>query len=179
MMNQKSKIRAEVKRLKMLHTEEDLRQRSKQVWAQIETNPRFRQAKVVLMYWSMPGEVYTHDFIRFYCNEKTIILPAVEGDRLRLALYEGEQFLKKNVFMNFFEPQGNVYSKPQTIELAIVPGIAFDRSHHRVGWGRGYYDRLLPQLNTCNIGVCFDFQLFDSIPYDKNDVVMDEVVSDQ
>jgi len=56
--------------------------------------------------------------------------------------------------------------------------VAFDRSHHRLGRGRGYYDRLLLQLNTYNIGVCFNFQLFDVIPYGENDVSMDEVVSD-
>jgi 5-formyltetrahydrofolate cyclo-ligase len=64
----------------------------------------------------------------------------------------------------------------ETVELAIVPGIAFDRSNHRLGRGRGYYDRLLPQLNSYILGICFDFQLFDAIPYDEYDVPMDEVV---
>ena len=125
-------------------TEEDLRQRSARVWAQIEENARFRQANVVLLYWSMPSEVYTHDFIKRHCKEKTIILPVIDDDRLRLVPYEGEQFLRKNACMNLYEPQGSDYQFPKAIELAIVPGVAFDRSHHRIGWGGGYYDRLLP-----------------------------------
>jgi len=148
------------------------------VWARVEANLQFRQAASVLLYWSMPGEVDTHDFIRRWHNKKTIILPVVDGDRLRLALFEGEQSLRRNVALNLYEPQSNNYPTPQTIELAIVPGVAFDRCNHRVGWGRGYYDRLLPQLNTYHIGVCFDFQLFDSIPFGEYDVSMNEVVSD-
>ena len=175
--NKKILLRQEVKRLKALMTDKKLLHKSAQVWERIETNPRFLQATSVLLYWSMPGEVHTHDFIRHWQNKKTIILPVVDGDRLRLALFEGEQLLRRNATLNFYEPQGIDYPSPSMIELAIVPGVAFDRSYHRLGRGRGYYDRLLPQLRTYNIGVCFDFQLFDTIPYDENDVLMDEVVS--
>ena len=176
--NQKKLLRQEVKRLKELLTDDDLLRKSAHVWTKIEENPRFIQAKSVLLYWSMRGEVHTHDFIRRWQNEKTIILPVVDGYRLRLALFEGEQSLRQNTVMQLYEPQGNDYPLPQTIDLAIVPGVAFDRCHHRLGRGCGYYDRLLPQLNTYNIGVCFDFQLFDTIPYEENDVAMDEVAND-
>ena len=177
--NQKTILRQEVKRLKALMRDEELLQKSAQVWARVETNPRFLQAASVLLYWSMSGEVHTHDFIRRWQNEKTIILPVVDGDRLRLALFEGEQSLQPNAAMNLYEPLGNDYPSPQTIDLAIVPGVAFDRCHHRLGRGGGYYDRLLPQLKTYNIGVCFDFQMFDTIPCEENDIPMDEVVSDE
>ena len=176
-MDEKTILRQEVKRLKAQLTEEELLRRSAMVWAEVETKPQFTQATSVLLYWSMPGEVHTHDFIRRWHSEKTIILPVVNGDELRLAPFEGKQSLQLNTVMNLYEPQGNDYPSPKTIQLAIVPGIAFDRNNHRLGRGRGYYDRLLPQLNTCNIGVCFNFQLFDTIPYDEYDVAMDEVVS--
>lgn len=174
----KTEIRHKVKRLKALMTEEDMKCMSARVWAGVEGNLRFRQAGLVLMYWSMTGEVDTHDFIMRWRNKKTIILPVVDGERLRLVPFEGEHTLRRNAAMNLCEPHGNDYPRPQTIELAIVPGLAFDRSNHRIGRGRGYYDRLLPQLSTYNIGVCFDFQLFDSIPFGKYDVLMDEVVSE-
>ena len=177
MMDEKKILRQEIRRLKALKTDEELLSASVRVWAQVETNPWFRKAGSVLLYWSMPDEVYTHDFIRRWRGKKTIILPAVDGNRLRLALFDGEQSLRRNASMNLYEPQSNDYPSPQTIELALVPGIAFDRSHHRLGRGRGYYDRLLPQLNTYNIGVCFDFQLFDTIPFEENDVMMDEIVN--
>ena len=175
----KNILRQEIKRLKALMTNEELLCRSAQIWARVEANPQFRQASSVLLYWSMPDEVYTHDFIRRWHDEKIIILPVVNGDRLRLVSFEGELSLRRNATMNLYEPQGNDYPSSETIELAIVPGVAFDRSQHRMGRGRGYYDRLLPQLNTYNIGVCFDFQLLDEIPSGEDDVPMNEVVSDE
>ena len=176
-MNEKVLLRQKVKRLKSQFTEEELLRKSAMVWTEVETKPLFRQAASMLLYWSMPGEVYTQDFIRRWCSEKIIILPVVDGDKLRLAPFAGEQSLRWNGALKFYEPQGCDYSSPETIELAIVPGIAFDRSNHRLGRGGGYYDKLLPQLNTYNIGVCFDFQLFEAIPYEEFDVRMDEVVS--
>ena len=175
-MNNKTLLRQEIKRLKALMTEEERLRKSARVWERVEANLRFRQAEAVLLYWSMPDEVHTHDFIRRWHGKKTIILPVVDGERLRLALFEGEQSLRLNAALNIYEPQG---SDHPFAELAIVPGIAFDRNNNRMGRGRGYYDRLLPQLNTYNIGVCFDFQMFDAISCEEYDVAMDEILSDE
>jgi len=176
-MYEKTLLRQNVKRIKARFTEEELLRKSATVWAEVEAKPQFRQARTLLLYWSIHGEVYTHDFIRHWCDEKTIILPVVDGDRLRLAPFVNEQSLRFHAALSLYEPQGCDYSSPETIALAIVPGIAFDRNHHRLGRGGGYYDRLLPQLHTYNIGVCFDFQLFHTIPIEKYDVPMDEVVN--
>ena len=176
-MDKKTLLRREVKRLKGLMTEEERLRKSAAIWTQVEVMPRFRHAVSVFLYWSMPGEVHTHDFIMRWRHEKTIILPVVDGDRLWLAPFEGEQSLRQNPAMNLYEPQGNEYPSPHSIELSIVPGIAFDRNNHRLGRGRGYYDRTLSRLNTYHIGVCFDFQMFDTIPFDEHDIPMDEVVT--
>jgi 5-formyltetrahydrofolate cyclo-ligase len=80
--------------------------------------------------------------------------------------------------MNLYEPQGADFSSPLSIELAIVPGIAFDRRGHRMGRGGGFYDRLLPNLRAFNIGVCFSFQMFDTIPSAAHDIAMDRVVTE-
>ena len=176
LLKDKTLLRREVKRLKGLLTEKDRLSKSAAVWTQVETMPCFVRATSVLLYWSMPDEVYTHNFVRRWQHTKTIILPVVDGGRLRLAPFEGEQSLRRNDTMNLYEPQGDDYHSPQSIEVAIVPGIAFDGDHHRLGRGCGYYDRLLPRLHTYNIGVCFDFQVFDAIPFAEHDIPMDEVV---
>jgi 5-formyltetrahydrofolate cyclo-ligase len=175
-VDEKTLLRREIKRLKGLQTEGDCLRKSATVWEKIEAMPRFERIASALLYWSISGELHTHDFIRRWSRDKTIILPVVDGDRLRLVQFEGEQSLRRNAAMNLYEPLGNDFSSPQSIELAIVPGIAFDRLNHRMGRGRGYYDRLLPRLHTYNIGVCFDFQMFNSIPFGEYDVPMNEVV---
>ena len=63
------------------------------------------------------------------------------------------------------------------IQLAIIPGMAFDRAWHRLGRGKGYYDRLLPKLKKAHLlGICFPFQLLDEVPTEPHDVKMQEVL---
>ena len=63
------------------------------------------------------------------------------------------------------------------ITLVLVPGRAFDAQGNRMGRGRGFYDRLLPQLpHALKAGVCFDCQKLPSVPVDENDIKMDFVI---
>ena len=63
------------------------------------------------------------------------------------------------------------------IDLVVVPGLAFDRRGHRIGWGGGYYDRFLAQVQTIKIGLCYDELVLDCIPGEPHDVPMDMVVA--
>ncbi len=177
-MFDKKTLRREIKLLKDQFSEDNRLRQSASIWTRLENTERFRQAETILMYWSMPDEVQTHDFIRRWYRKKTIILPVVDGDILRLKQFIGEQTLRRNATMNLLEPSGDDYPEPQNIELSVIPGIAFDRNNRRLGRGKGYYDKLLPGLNAYRIGVCFDFQLFDEIPADERDIPMDEILSD-
>ena len=65
-----------------------------------------------------------------------------------------------------------------SIELVVVPGMAFDKQGHRLGRGKGYYDRLLPKLtNAYKLGVCFPYQYIEEVPTDEHDIRMDEVLT--
>ena len=67
----------------------------------------------------------------------------------------------------------------QRIDLAIVPGIAFDQRGQRIGYGAGYYDRLLPRLRARRVGLCFENQLCDHLPDDPHDVAMHWIITEQ
>lgn len=81
------------------------------------------------------------------------------------------------------EPEGPAFTAYDDIDLIIIPGVAFDVKHNRLGRGKGYYDRFLQQMqqmrqtHAYKIGVCFSHQLVDSIPVTAYDIPMDEVVS--
>ena len=78
------------------------------------------------------------------------------------------------------EPQGKDFTELEKIDLAIIPGMAFDKEGNRLGRGKGYYDRLLQQLRDCTIykiGICFDFQFLDHIPTEPHDIPVDEVIT--
>lgn len=101
--------------------------------------------------------------------------PRITGDELELKVYEGAEYLQQNSY-GIDEPVGESFSDYSAIDLAIVPGVAFDAQGHRLGRGKGYYDRLLPQLSAYKIGICFPFQLVDDVPTDPFDIAMDEVI---
>ena len=64
------------------------------------------------------------------------------------------------------------------IDLVVVPGLAFDRRGYRIGWGGGYYDRFLAQVQAVKIGLCYDELVLDCIPGESHDVPVDLVVAE-
>ena len=75
------------------------------------------------------------------------------------------------------EPSGELFTHYDSIDVAIIPGMAFDAGGNRLGRGKGYYDRLLARIpDVYKIGICFDFQKVESVPADINDIKMDEVI---
>ena len=150
--------------------------RSASIMQQVETLPQFVQANTVLLYWSMDDEVQTHDFVNRWYKDKTLLLPCVDGDELRLRRYTGPECMTAGEQFGIGEPVGDDFSG--NIDVIIVPGVAFDRQGNRIGRGRGYYDRFLCQhLDVKRIGICFDFQLVDAVPTEPLDITMDEVIS--
>ena len=138
-------------------------------------HPRWQEARTVLLYHSLPDEPDTHAFVRQWAREKRILLPVVVGDDLELRVYTDDDSLRAGAF-HIAEPRGKAFTDYAAIDLAIVPGVAFDREGNRLGRGKGYYDRLLPRLKAYKIGLCFPFQLVESIPAEAHDVRMDEII---
>ena len=64
------------------------------------------------------------------------------------------------------------------VELVLVPGLAFTRDGYRLGYGRGYYDRLLAECEATAIGIAFDAQLLDALPREAHDRAVDVVITD-
>lgn len=177
-MRDKQEIRRLVRAAKAERTPAELRDLSVSAVAALEAHPRFREAGTVLLYHSLPDEVFTHDLLERHRGKKRLLLPVVDGGTLRLRPYLGPGRMVVGSY-SIGEPEGEDFSGYGEIDLAVVPGMAFDAAGHRVGRGKGYYDRLLarPELAALHkIGLCFPFQLFPQVPAEAFDVSMDEVV---
>ena len=124
----------------------------------------------------MNDEVHTHEFIAKWAQTKRIILPVVVGDELELRLYTGPQDLTISSY-GIAEPTGELFTEYHSIDLAIIPGMAFDRFGHRLGRGKGYYDKLLPHISCLKVGICFSFQIVEEVPTDALDISMDVIIS--
>lgn len=173
-MKTKKELRREIALKKRQQPEEALREWSATLLQAIENHPMFRKAKTLLLYYSLPDEVQTHDFAERWSKEKEIILPVVKGNELELRRYTGKDSLKKGSY-GIEEPAGTPLADYTQIELALIPGVSFDANGNRLGRGKGYYDRLLPRLRSYNIGICFRFQVSPEIPAEPFDRKMDEV----
>ena len=144
----------------------------------LSRHPRLAEARIVLLYSALPDEVPALPLLNRLTTEgKTVLLPRVVSDTdMELRRYTGPNDLEPGAF-GIMEPTGELFTDYDLIDVAVVPGMAFDREGHRLGRGKGYYDRFLAQLpHIYKIGICFPFQLVDKVPADAHDMLMDEVV---
>lgn len=145
----------------------------------LEDQTVFRQARTVLAYAALPDEVQTQEWIERWKDEKILLLPVVKGNELELRRYTGRQDLQTGAF-GIEEPTGPLFSDYGQIDVALVPGMAFDTLGHRLGRGKGYYDRLLPRLTAAyRIGICFGFQVCPCVPTEPFDLSMHEVWTEE
>ena len=159
-------------------TAEELRQYSEKVCEAIEKNEKFQKAQTILCFWSLPDEVNTHELIQKWTGKKTFLLPKVVGDMLELRAFTDENSMVVGEF-GIQEPVGPIFTDYASIDLCIIPGLAFDNSGGRMGRGKGFYDRFLPKTHGYKMGICFPWQIVPKIDCAPWDIPMDEVVSCQ
>ncbi len=175
----KKELRACVRRKKKQYTAECLSEWSLSLCRSLMSDGLWLAARVVLLYHSLPDEVDTASLLAAASHDgKTVLLPMVKGDDLELRVYDGEDSLSLGAY-GIYEPCGVLFpeSRYGEVDLVVVPGMAFDAYGHRLGRGKGYYDRLLPKLSKAHrTGLCFPFQMVDEVPSEPHDVRMSEVV---
>lgn len=161
---------------KRLFTRQELEEQSLPAIERLRSHPLFAASRTLLLYYSLPDEVFTHRLIDETAG-KTVLLPRVTGEgAMELRVYTGRDDLREGAF-RIMEPCGRVFTEYGEIDLAVIPGMAFDAQGHRLGRGKGYYDRFLPLIPQARkFGLCFGFQKVNHVPVDENDVRMDEVI---
>ena len=143
----------------------------------------YHDAKSIALYSAAHNEIDTTLIAMAALGAgKRLLYPVVSGNKMFLRRIEQLDSLQKGAF-GILEPDANGFDyQADEADLIIVPGIAFDHSGHRIGYGKGFYDRFLhqqPCLAAHLIGLCHDFQLLDVlIPVDTHDIAVEMVVTD-
>ena len=140
---------------------------------------RLGEGRVVLAFWPLPDEPDIRPLIdSLVAAGKTVLLPKVTGgETMELRRYTSRADLAEGAF-HIMEPAGTPFTDFAQIDFALVPGVAFDAACHRLGRGRGYYDRFLAACpHIYKIGVCFPFQRVPEVPAETHDVLMDEIIA--
>ncbi len=158
---------------------------SRRILAEILDLPSYGRSGVVLAYASFGSELTTDEFLRRVLEDgKILLLPRVEHNGL--GLYEVRDVVRDLApgTWGIREPVPNRCPNvdPASVGFALVPGVAFDRSGRRLGYGGGFYDRLLMgglPGNTPLVSGAFEVQIVDEVPVDLHDAPVDAVVTEK
>ena len=173
---EKKLIRHQISVFKKQITENEMQSEADIIFNKIESLPEFKAATTILMYWSTPDELPTHQIVRKWCYNKIIILPSVINENeMEFKRYFAIGKMKKGN-LGIEEPD-SIESYKGKFDLVIVPGVAFDRKGNRLGRGKGYYDKFLSETKILKIGVGLSFQLLEYIPVTRVDIKMDKIVT--
>lgn len=182
--NIKERIRKRILTKLRNQKREDGLKKSLMILKKLFALPEFQKAKTVLFYASFDGEVDTLEMMeRTLKSGKKIALPSIyTKDKSITPVYVHN--LKEDLVLG---PYGIHESRLKEqhpaslddIDLAVVPGVAFDKDGFRLGRGAGYYDRFLVRLSheVPAIGLAFDFQIVSRLPRHGHDVPMARVLS--
>jgi 5-formyltetrahydrofolate cyclo-ligase len=145
----------------------------------------FRHASVVMLYMPLATEVdVTPAAIRCFQRNQTLCVPRVDWNRGDMWAVEALS-LDDNYMLTdergLRSPRDGRPVVPGSIDLIVVPGMAFDAHGNRLGRGGGFYDRFLRRLgpHTTRVGIAFDLQVVDLVPADDRDVTMDVLITDR
>ena len=178
-------LRQQMREAKRQH-QEKLAQMSEEIVEKLRKILSSHTFNTIMAYWPLPDEVDIRPLIHWLGGQgKTVVLPKVTGDEtMELRRYTSQDDLAEGAF-HILEPVGEPFTDYDDIDVVLVPGMAFDAAGHRLGRGKGYYDRFLSShfspLTTHHspliIGICFPFQRVAEVPTEDYDVCMNEVYS--
>jgi 5-formyltetrahydrofolate cyclo-ligase len=141
--------------------------------------PEIRNAKCVLLYAPMADEPDVWTLIEtLLMRNRKVLLPVTKNGAIIPAEYRAGDLLLLSRY-GILEPDVSLAVDPQTIDVAIIPGLAFDERGYRIGRGAGYYDRFLVGLKCIRIGLCFEQQVEKLVPSEAHDIAMDAVCTDK
>ncbi|GKX30059.1 5-formyltetrahydrofolate cyclo-ligase [Vallitalea longa] len=162
-------------------SKDDVINRSMVIYNKIITSELYKECNELFIYVSNFNEVDTIKIIeKAWEDNKTVAVPKVEKKGIIKFYYiNSTKDLRKGKF-NILEPSTLIEAVPSNKTLFIMPGVVFDKTKNRIGFGGGYYDRYLFKYREVfiNIAICYDYQLLDMIPSDVYDVKPDYIFTE-
>lgn len=186
---EKSLIRKEVLSRRDSISEDVRKVKDKEIQERLLALPEFMASHKILLYASFRSEVNTFDLLE-YCiaHDKAAVLPRVDKQNNELKIYEIKD-TEELVKGCFGIPEPNVSEdrrmNVEHMDLILVPGAAFDEQCNRLGYGKGFYDKLLSRVRGQGsmvkgvIALAYEEQVVESIPSELHDIKMDKIITDK
>ncbi len=166
----KERLRAAMRERRLALSREEQEDAEASIVRRLEARPEFSACNSVALYWAVRGEVPTQTLYRRLRSEgRAVFLSRLRGENLEFAEAAEPSALVPGP-MDLLEPTAERPAVPlERIDLVLVPGLAFDLRGARLGWGKGYYDRVLRGYGGLRWGLAYDFQVFEEIPAEARD----------
>ena len=175
----KEEFRLEMRAKRRALANDDVSRLSRAIQNNLFTLDALKDAKSVCVFISSFKEPDTSAIItRLLESGKTVSAPVsdTETNTLSLVRINGTDDLREGAY-GIPEPSGG--ETVSDADAILVPGLSFDRRGARMGFGKGYYDRLLSSMGAVRIGLCYGFQLLEAIPSEEHDTPMDYIITEK
>lgn len=180
MPKKKDEIREDIRKRRRCLEEFKKKELDEKIIRNLLSSAEWKKANTVLLYISNSNEINTLPLIKESFASKTIVVPKTHIISTNLTLHKisGFQDLMEGNH-NLMEPASETkILSPSKVDLAIIPGIAFDKKGNRIGYGKGYYDRLNKKLKCNKISLAYNFQIIDNIPAQAHDTPIDIIITE-
>jgi len=187
--DRKKVVREKIKEIRSSLSRAEVLSKSAEIQKRLFDLPEFKRAKTVSFYVAKGNEVQTEQMIKDSIKMgKRVLVPITDRISGRLVfseLRDCDAELEPGAF-GILEPKTECRRIVPTTEtkLIVVPGVVFDKHGHRLGYGKGYYDRALREISSAKanvpfVGLAYGFQILDSIPHGYNDVKVHMIVTEK
>jgi 5-formyltetrahydrofolate cyclo-ligase len=176
----KRELRTRMQSIRKLLPDDSTEERSTKACAAVLALPEFQSARVVAGYIAMRKELDVSDALVAAADSgKRVVLPRITDEGLVFHLHAPGTPLVENDW-GVLEPDPNAEQVAiADIDLMLVPALALDLRGYRLGYGKSFYDRVLPQLTHGRaVGIVYDFQLLAEVPDEPHDQRVHWIVTD-
>jgi 5-formyltetrahydrofolate cyclo-ligase len=176
----KKEVRTQIQTYKKGLTQEMIHTSSHNICNQFLADDLYHQAKVIFAYIPFNQEIRIHSIIeQAWLDAKPLAVPRIKEGIMNFYFIESWDDVQTG-FYNIREPITNEMARLDSDTLVIMPGLAFDLHKHRIGYGGGYYDKyLIGKKPLAKLALAYDFQVFESIPYESTDVDVDGIITEE
>jgi 5-formyltetrahydrofolate cyclo-ligase len=182
-LSEKKKIRVKIKNLLDSLSVQTHKLKSRIITDALLKSDEYREAETIFIYYPFRKEIDTREIIKdALAKNKKIALPKVSGSEIKIFFITGVKKDLKPGSFDILEPDISRCQEAdlKNIDLVIVPGLCFDLNFNRLGYGGGFYDRILEKLDkkVKKIALAFDLQIFNNVPACSHDKKVDIIITE-
>ena len=173
----KKALRKQIRDLKRAMTQEQIQEKSFALKNLFCACKQYNEAKTIYGYLPYNQEVRTVPILeQAIADGKRVAVPKVYGDEMRF-IYLDDLTAVAESDMGIPEPVCDDPVAKDTTALVLMPGVAFDKEGHRIGYGGGFYDKFLAaEPNHPTVALCYDFQVLPKLETEEFDIPVDAVI---